>query len=51
MLRTHNFSGKWSLNEDEWIITTSKPINRKGTVYKIVELKPDKLVLAEIKTE
>ena len=51
MLRTHNYSGKWSLNEDEWIITTSKPINRKGTVYKIVELKPDKLFLAEIKTE
>jgi len=34
-LRTHNYSGKWSLN----------------TVYKIMELKPDKLVLAEIETE
>ncbi len=51
MLRTHNYSGKWNLNENDWIITTSEPINRKGTVYKIVELKSDKLVLAEIKTE
>lgn len=51
MLLTHNYSGKWSLNENDWIITTTEPINRKGTVYKIVELKSDKLVLAEIKTE
>ncbi|MBC3846972.1 lipocalin family protein [Winogradskyella echinorum] len=51
MLRTHNYSGKWSLNKGEWIITTTEPINRQGTVYKIVELKLDKLVLAEIKTE
>lgn len=49
-LRTHNYNGKWSLNKHEWIITTTEPINRKGTVYKIVELKSDKLILAEIKT-
>ncbi|MFH6605132.1 lipocalin family protein [Maribacter algicola] len=51
MLRTHNYSGKWNLNENDWIITTSEPINRKGTVYKIVELMSDKLVLAEINAE
>lgn len=51
MLQTHNYSGKWNLNESNWIITTSEPINRKGTVYKIMELKSNKLVLAEIKTE
>lgn len=50
-LRTHNYNGKWSLNENDWIITTTEPINRQGTVYKIVELKSDRLVLAEIKTE
>lgn len=51
MLRTHNYSGKWNLNENDWIMTTSKPINRQGTVYKIVELKSDKLVLNQIKIE
>lgn len=51
MLRTHNYSGKWNLNENDWIITTTEPINRKGTVYKIMELKPYKLVLSEIKME
>ena len=51
MLRTHNYNGKWSLNENDWIITTSEPINRKGTIYKILELKSDKLVLSEIYTE
>ena len=51
MLRTHNYSGIWSLDEDNWILTTSEPINRNGTVFKIVELKSDKMVLAEIKIE
>ena len=51
MLRTHNYNGKWNLNENEWILTTTKPINRKGKVYKIMELKTDKLILAEIRTE
>nr|WP_299169548.1 hypothetical protein [uncultured Allomuricauda sp.] len=51
MLRTHNYNGIWSLDEDEWILTTSEPINRNGTLFKIVELKSDKMVLAEIKIE
>jgi hypothetical protein len=51
MLQTHNYSGKWNLNEDDMVLTTSKPINHKGTVYKIVELKSDKLVITEIKKE
>jgi len=51
MLWTHNYIGKWSLDKEEWIITTTEPINRKGTVYRIVELKSDKLILVEIKTE
>lgn len=51
MLQTHNYNGKWNLNEEDWIISTTKPINRKGTVYKIVELKTDQLVLSEIKVE
>jgi len=50
-LFTHNYNGKWSLNEEKWIITTSEPINRRGTVYEIVDLQSDKLILAEIKTE
>jgi hypothetical protein len=51
MLRTQNYKGKWSLNTDEWIISTSEPIIQKGTNYKIIELKSDKLILAEIKPE
>ena len=50
-LFTDNYNGKWSLNTEEWIITTTEPINHKGTVYKIVELKSDKLVLSEVKIE
>ncbi|WP_026706009.1 hypothetical protein [Flavobacterium soli] len=50
-LRTHNYKGKWSLNESEWVLTTTEPINLKGKIYKIVELQADKLILAEIKTE
>ncbi|CAL2082942.1 Lipocalin-like domain-containing protein [Tenacibaculum sp. 190524A02b] len=50
-LRTHNYKGKWALNTKEWIITTNKPIDHKGKVYKIVALKSDKLVLQKIKKE
>lgn len=51
MLRTHNYNGKWNLNESDWVLTTTEPIIRKGKIYKIVELQADKLILAEIKTE
>ncbi len=50
-LRTHNYNGEWILDEKNWIITTSKPINGNGTVFKIVELKSNKLILSEIKTQ
>ncbi|MGW9685080.1 hypothetical protein [Flagellimonas sp. 2504JD1-5] len=51
MLRTHNYNGIWSLDEDEWILTTSEPINRNGTIFRIVELKSDKMVLVGIEIE
>lgn len=51
MLRTHNYKGVWSLEIDDWILTTSEPINQNGTVFKIVELKSNKMVLAEVSKE
>jgi len=48
MLYTHNYNGKWHLNKEEWILTTTKPINQKETMYKIIELKSDKLILMKI---
>ncbi len=51
MLRTHIYNGIWSLDEEDRILTTSEPINRKGTIFKIVELKSDKMVLVGIEIE
>jgi hypothetical protein len=48
---TQNYNGKWNLDESNWILTTTKPVFRKGKTYKIVELKSDRLILEEIKTE
>ena len=45
MFRTQNYSGIWILDEEDWILTTSEPIVRKGTTFKIAKLDTDKMVL------
>src|SRR6218665_182099 len=50
-LKTHNYNGKWKLDEKDWTITTTKPINGNGTIFKIVSLQSDKLIIEEIKVQ
>jgi Lipocalin-like domain len=50
MMHTQNYNGKWILDEKDWIITTTKPIKGNGTLFKIVELQANKLILVEIKS-
>jgi len=51
MLKTHNYNGKWQLNEKDWTIRIIKPISGKESFFKIVLLQSDKLILEEIKVE
>jgi len=49
---TDNYNGKWDLNKEEWIIiTNTKSNNQKGSIYKILKLQSDKLILEEIKED
>lgn len=51
MLRTHNYNGKWKLDEKDWTISTTKPINGNGNLFKIVSLQSNKLIIKEIKVQ
>ena len=51
MLRTHNYNGKWKLDEKDWTISTTKPINGNGNLFKIVSLQSNKLIIEEIKVQ
>lgn len=45
----HHHQGKWMLNRETMVLTTTIPINYKETVHKIEKLTETQLVLTEFK--